>query len=108
MDAETLALVQAMIEEVVKPLRMEIEALSSKVEQLKKAVNACAADGHYHDEYASADHVERSESSADSRFYRIEEEARNLEYRISDVGRKAERAQSTAEDARRNSGGSRW
>jgi predicted ribosome quality control (RQC) complex YloA/Tae2 family protein len=113
MDSETLALLQGMIEEAVKPLRMAIEALSAEVEQTVKQVDEHshsedASADHYHDEYASADHVERSEGALNRRLYRIEEDARNLEYRISDVDRKAERAQSTAEDARRNSGSSRW
>lgn len=94
--------IQKMIDEAVAPLREEIAKLQEQIDNLDD--NTPHRD-HYHENYASADHVERSENSFNSRFYRLEENLSSLEYRISDVDRKAERAQSVADDARRSARG---
>lgn len=115
MDSEQIEQIQHWIEEAVAPLRMAIEAQSAELEQLvKKAAelqeqidnlddNTPGID-HYHDEYASVDHVGRSEQSFDSRLSRLQDEINNVEYQVRDVERKAERAQSIADSASRNSG----
>jgi predicted nucleic acid-binding Zn-ribbon protein len=88
---DQLQLITNLIEEALKPIREDLNGL-------EKEINRCA-----HDEYASADHVERSENSFNSQFYQIKNDISNLEYRISDVQRTAERAQSAAVSAQRNS-----
>lgn len=60
---------------------------------------------HWHDEYASVDYVEHSESSFNSQLSNIKNDISNLEYRVNDAERKAERAQSTADEARRSARG---
>jgi len=93
-----LELINNLIDEAIKPL-------CERIEELEREVNCCADQNHYHDELASADHVERSENSFNSQLYQVKNDISNLEYRISDVQRTAERAQSTADSASRNSRG---
>jgi len=93
MDQEEREMVKRWIEEAIKPLVERIEALERDM------------DNHEHDEYASIDHVERSEESVKSQIYRLRNDLDNLEYRVNDVDRKAERAQSAADNASRNSRG---
>ncbi len=98
LSSDQRELIANLIEEAVKPLRKQIE-------ELEREVNCCADQNHYHDEYASADHVERSEGSFNSQLYQVKNDISNLEYRISDVQRTAERAQSTADSASRSARG---
>lgn len=81
------------------------DKLIQRIESLEKDLDEKASidspESHYHDEYASIDHVERSESSFNSQLYQIKNDLSNLEYRCSDVERKAERAENRADEARR-------
>lgn len=89
----------------LKELTEAIKALATRVEKLERADYHCAPEEHYHDEYANIDHVERSESSFNHEIYQLKNDLNNLEYRCSDIERKAERAQSAADDARRSARG---
>jgi hypothetical protein len=89
-------MVQRLIEEALKPLREQVEKFES---------TDFAGYDHYHDEYASVDHVKRSENSFNSQLYQIKNDISNLEYRSSDVQRAAERAQSAADSAARTTRG---
>jgi len=95
--------VRQLIEAAIAPLREKLDQLEEIVARLDST--DYAAETHYHDEYASAAHVERSEDSFNSQIYRLREDVSNLEYRLSDVDRKAERAQATAENASRGGRG---
>ena len=110
MDSEQIEQIQHWIEDAVAPLRMAIEALSSEVEQVVKKVDEFestdfASSDHYHHELASADHVERSEHDFRNQLSRLRDDISNVEYQVRDVERKAERAQSAADSASRNSRG---
>jgi small-conductance mechanosensitive channel len=102
MDSEQMEMVQRWIEETVAPLREKLDQLEIIVARLDSV--DYAREEHYHDNYASADHVERSEDSFNSQLYRLRNDLDNLDYRVNDVDRKAERAQSAADDARRSQG----
>ncbi len=98
LSSDQLELIANRIEEAVKPFR-------ERIEQLEREINRCADQNHYHDEYANADHVERSENSFNSQLYQVKNNISNLEYRASDIERKTERAQSTADSASRSARG---
>ncbi len=106
--AKTIEILAAYIGELQVKNEMQqnrIEALEKKMEILERADYHCAPEEHYHDEYASVDHVERSEHSFNSQLDNIKNDISNLEYRVNDAVRKAERAQSAADDAKRSARG---
>lgn len=86
-------------------LEAKVADLTTRMDDAWEAIERKASDGHYHDYYASVDHVERSEQSFNNQLSRLQNDISNLEYRISDVDRKTERAQSTADNASRNGRG---
>ncbi len=87
------ALIQGLIGEAVRPLRAQIEALENQVEELQGEVDTKVGENHYHDGYASVDHVERTENSVSSQLYRLHEDLANVEYSVGEVRRIAENAQ---------------
>lgn len=99
--------VKAMIEEALKPIHEALEALTVKAaefeEQIDNLDNNTPGVEHSHDEYVSYEHVERADNHLRNDVRRVQNDLSNLEYRINDVERKAERAQSAAESASRNS-----
>jgi Mg2+ and Co2+ transporter CorA len=103
-QSEETKILRQLIEEVVAPLRTQIETLENQVEELEREVDNKVGENHYHEDYASADHVERSENGVNSRLHRIEESVGNVEYRVSDAERKASDAQRAAEQAQRSAG----
>ncbi len=105
MNSEDLILVKRMIDDAVAPLQARIEAIEAQMTEWERRVDGLASDEHYHDEYASVDHVERSENSFNRQMNTVQDAIANLEYRLSDVDRKAARAQSTADNASRGRGG---
>ena len=98
----------AELEALVKHLNNEIGTLVVEVRALRIDVDNSAEEEHYHDEYASVDHVERSEGQFQRDIYNLQNNLDNLGYRVDGVERKAERAQSAAESAQRSSGGRYW
>lgn len=93
------------LEQRIDRLSFEVGTLTAEVQALRKELDNTATENHYHDEYASVDHVERSESSFNNQISNLKNDLSNLEYRINDAERKAERAQSTADNAARQARG---
>lgn len=89
----------------VGTLTLEVQALRKELAELGDLVDEKTDNDHLHWEYASVDHVERSENSFSNQLSRLRDDLSNLEYRVNDAERKAERAQSTADAAQRSSGG---
>lgn len=102
MDQEEIG---RMIEAALQPIREKLAELEKQIDNLDENT---AWHNHHHEDYAYQEHVERSENSFNNRLSRLNDEINTLQYRISDVERKAERAQSTADDANRKAGGGRY
>lgn len=103
MDIETLTKAIEILAEQIGNLTIKIEKLEAKVDDFEST--DFASHDHYHDEYANVDHVERSESSFSNQISNLRNSLDNLEYRVNDAERKAERAQSTADNAARQARG---
>jgi chromosome segregation ATPase len=93
----------------INALLERVDALEKLVHELRHQVtelenSSYASEEHYHDHYASIEHVERSENSYDSQLYRIKDDVSNLEYKMGSVERTANEAERMA----RNAGGSRY
>jgi len=106
-DAELKTVIHQWIEEALKSVNARLEKLENNLGSLEGEVETInfASENHYHDDYAHIDHVKRSENSFNNQLYQIKNDLSNLEYRASDIERKAERAQSAADDARRSARG---
>lgn len=104
MDEKAIA---AMIEEALKPIHEALEGLTVKASELEAQIdnldNSTPSFEHSHDEYVSYDHVERADEHLRSDLHRLQNEFSNLEYRINEVDRKADQAQSAADHASRSS-----